>query len=380
MERITKIISIALFFTLIFCLPIMTLLLPKEEISEIENRELAELPEVSVENYLDKTLMKGLDEYVSDHFAMRTNWMTAKTTIEQTLGKYEFDGVYLIGDRLVEKLEAPDETVISKSIDGINNFAAVTGKPCFVMIVPTSGEIYREQLPKYAPQFNQKEFIDDVYYRLNSSIATLDAYSPLYSTRDEYIFYRTDHHWTSLGAYYAYASTIIKMGYNPVTIDKFDIEHANNSFLGTLYSQSLITSVTPDTIDFFTNRTGPQLVSYTVPDENGEKVYDTLYMRDYLNVKDKYSSFTGSNKAYNIIKTDIQDGEKILVIKDSYANCYMQFLTQHFSEITMVDLRYITPGALPYVVDIDSFDKVLFLYNASSFATDENLKSLSIMK
>lgn len=380
MERITKIISIAVFFILILSLPIITILLPKQEISEMENRELEEFPEVSFDTYLDKSLMQGIDTYVSDHFAMRTNWMTAKTTIESLLGKYEFEGVYLLDDRMVEKLEAPDPEVIEKSIAGINNYANVTEKPCYVMIVPTSGEIYREDLPRYAPQFNQKEFIDDIYYRLDSSIVPLDVYSTLYSTRNEYIYYRTDHHWTSLGAYYAYSSTMNKMGYTPVSIDKFDIEHASNSFLGTLYSQAIVNTIEEDTIDYYTCRNGASITGYTAMEKTGWVDYDTIYMREYLDTKDKYASFTGSNKAIATIKTDVENGEKIVVIKDSYANCYMQFLSQHFSEITMIDLRFIVPGGLSSVLKDVEYDKTLFLYNASSFATDENLKSLSLMK
>lgn len=380
MERITKLISVIIFFTLIFSLCILTVVLPKSEKSEMENRTLEQMPEISFNTYLDKTLMTGLDAYVSDHFVMRSNWMTAKTTIEKFLGKYEFEGVYVLDDKMVEKLEEPDTDIIDRNIAGINNFAQVTGLPCYVMLVPTSGEIYREELPKYAPQFDQREFINDVYYRLDDSITRLDVYSSLHSTRDEYIYYRTDHHWTSLGAYYAYYSTMNQMGYEPLSIDKFDIEHASTSFLGTLYSQAIVNTIKPDTIDYYTSREGSNIVEYRVPTATGESVYDSIYMRDYLNVKDKYSSFTGANTSYNTIITDIEDGEKILVIKDSYANCYMQFLSEHFSEITMVDLRYIAPGMLPYIFDLDSYDKVLFLYNASSFTTDDNLKSLTLMK
>ncbi len=381
MERITKIISIIIFFVLIFSLCILTIVLPKSEKSEMENRTLEKLPEISFDTYLDKTLMKGLDTYVSDHFVMRSNWMTAKTTIEKFLGKYEFEGVYVLDDKMVEKLEEPDQEIIDRNIAGINNFAQATGLPCYVMLVPTAGEIYREELPKYAPQFDQKEFINDVYYQLDDSITRLDVFSTLYSTRDEYIYYRTDHHWTSLGAYYAYYSTMNQMGITPLSIDKFDIEHASSSFQGTLYSQAIVNTIKPDTIDYYTSREGGNIVEYRVPGANGESVYDSIYMRDYLNVKDKYSSFTGANAALNTIITDVENGEKILVIKDSYANCYMQFLSKHFSEISMVDLRYAPPIPFQFFIkDLDSYDKVLFLYNASSFTTDDNLKVLSLIK
>lgn len=381
MERITKLISIIIFFVLIFSLCILTVVLPKSDKSEMENRTLEKLPEISFDTYLDKTLMKGLDAYVSDHFVMRSNWMTAKTTIEKFLGKYEFEGVYVLDDRMVEKLEEPDQAIIDRNIAGINNFAQATGLPCYVMLVPTAGEIYREELPKYAPQFDQKEFINDVYYQLDDSITRLDVFSTLYSSRDEYIYYRTDHHWTSLGAYYAYYSTMNQMGITPLSIDKFDIEHASNSFQGTLYSQAIVNTIKPDTIDYYTSREGGNVVEYKVPGANGESVYNSIYMRDYLNVKDKYSSFTGANAALNTIITDIENGEKILVIKDSYANCYMQFLSKHFSEISMVDLRYAPPIPFQFFIkDLDSYDKVLFLYNASSFTTDDNLKVLSLIK
>ena len=128
-----------------------------------------------------------------------------------------------------------------------------------------------------------------------NGISTVDCLSYLTGHSSEYVFYRTDHHWTSLGAYYAYCAAAKTLGYSAYALDQFNIETASSSFRGTLYSKTLDNGVTPDSIDYFHLASGGPKVKMTVFDGAKETVYDSLYVRSYLDVKDKYSSFTGSN-------------------------------------------------------------------------------------
>lgn len=380
MNKISKIVTIVLFFGLLLVLPIVTVISPKQTFSEIENKSLAKFPEFSIESVKNQNYMKGIEEFISDNFFARTDWIGIKTDAELLSGKKEIKGVYILDNRLVEKGETPNSVTVQKSIDAINNFSTKINRPVFVMIAPTAEGIYSEQLPANAPKFDQKAFIDYVYERINNkNIVSLDAYSALFPTRDEYIYYRNDHHWTTLGAYYAYASTIKKMGFPPVLLNKYDIEHASNDFKGTLYSKSLYNGIKADTLDFYHYSGGTAVTSVLVNNGIDTKEYNSMYFKDFLSKKDKYSAFLGTNQPLVTIKTNSTNGNKLLILKDSYAHCYVPFLTQHYSEITLVDLRYINIG-LDQMVNIKDYNQILFLYNASTFATDDNIKKLNFVK
>ena len=161
---------------MITILPIITLLLPKKDFSEIENRVLSDLPEFSVSSVLDRSFMKNSESYFADHFVGRTDWIKAKTKIELVSGKKEINGVYIDGGRMVEKLDSPDYKSISRSISAINNFAENTELETYVMIVPTSAEIYSSTFPNV----NQKDEISKIYSELSTeNIITIDAYGAL---------------------------------------------------------------------------------------------------------------------------------------------------------------------------------------------------------
>lgn len=374
-----KRVSAVVFLAILIILPLATLFSHKEYFSETENRKLAEFPKFSMKTVMDKSFMNGFETYISDHFINRLGWIETKTGIELALGKKELNGIYIADERLMEKLPTIDYSAIDKSVDAINKFSENNSSvPVYCLLAPTSAGIYMDELPKNAPQEDQKALIDYVYGNLNDNITTIDVYNILYTMKDEYIYYRNDHHWTSLGAYYAYNATIQKLGFSPIVYDKYDIEHASDSFKGTFYSTSLYDKVKADTIDIYRYDEGANVTNYIVNDGKSETEYDSIYFRDYLTQKDKYSTYLGPNQPLVTIKTDVHNDKKLLVIKDSYAHCFAPFLTQHYSEITLIDLRYIGVSAED-VVNISDYSQVLVLYNASTFSTDDNVKKLSVM-
>ncbi len=374
-----KRVSAVVFLAILIILPLATLFSHKEYFSETENRKLAEFPKFSMKTIMDKSFMNGFETYISDHFINRLGWIETKTGIELALGKKELNGIYIADERLMEKLPTIDYSAIDKSVDAINKFSENNSSvPVYCLLAPTSAGIYMDELPKNAPQEDQKALIDYVYGNLNDNITTIDVYNILYTMKDEYIYYRNDHHWTSLGAYYAYNATIQKLGFSPIVYDKYDIEHASDSFKGTFYSTSLYDKVKADTIDIYRYDEGANVTDYIVNDGKSETEYDSIYFRDYLTQKDKYSTYLGPNQPLVTIKTDVHNDKKLLVIKDSYAHCFAPFLTQHYSEITLIDLRYIGVSAED-VVNISDYSQVLVLYNASTFSTDDNVKKLSVM-
>ena len=378
---IAKKVSAILFFVVIVGMLLLLIFWPKKEFSDNENRVLATFPEFSFQSITSGEFMTGFESYVADHFFMRDEWIAAKTRTELLAGKKEVNGVFILKDRLIQKMDGYDRTQFVNNLNAINSFVERTGIPASIMLVPTACEIDKSMLDANAPVENQKILIESAYARLSRNLSTIDVYSPLYSSRDEYIYYKTDHHWTSLGAYLAYSAASKSLGYESIPYNSFVIRHASHDFLGTLYSKVIYDDMGPDTIDYY-YYTGEGSVNVTeVVVDNGreQKSYDSMYFEEYLTQKDQYSSFLGSNQPVVTVKTDSPSGKKLLVIKDSYAHSLVPFLSNHYSEITMVDLRYINTS-LDEKVPLDEYDQVLFVYNVENFTEDQNLPKLELTK
>jgi hypothetical protein len=243
------------------------------------------------------------------------------------------------------------------------------------MLVPTAIEIYRDSLPQSAPIGSQREFIRHCYETL-TELAAIDVLPFFEEHRDRYIYYRTDHHWTSTGSYIAYTAAAQIMGFTPLELSRFNVENASNSFLGTLHSRTLNESVTPDIIKIYTLSENEPEVTVTINNGLTEEVFHSLYFREFLDVKDKYSVYLSSQAPLVRIESEIGGASRsLLVIKDSYAHSLIPFLAKNFNEITMVDMRFIN---LHYseVFDVSEFDAVLFVYNVITFSEDEHLIKL----
>ncbi len=392
-------LTIALFAAVLFAVPILTAALPKQERSENENRTLATFPKLVDQKKLDKaenfsdvigavnwksiterknpSYMDKIETYFSDHIVGREDWVVAANSLRKLSGQQEINGVYTAGDRMILAFKDYDEETVQNSLSAMNYLAGrYEDVPMYFMLVPTAQEMYSSQLPSYAGFLSQKSFIDDCYKGVEN-ITTIDCLSYLSGHANEYIYYRTDHHWTSLGAFYAYTAAAKTLGYSAYGLGSFNIETASSDFRGTLFSKTLDSSITPDAIDFYMLARGEPKVSMTVNTGMEIQQYDSLYVRDYLSQKDKYSAFTGSNQPIVTIETDVDNGKSLLLIKDSYAHSLVPFLSKHYSKITMVDMRYIKVG-LENFLNISDYSQVLFTFNAISFSEDDSLRLLRL--
>lgn len=373
MEKKRKTVTAVLFALIIIILPIIFMFSHKSDFSADENRMLAKKPKLSTETIADKSFMKDLEKYLSDHFPERIEWVEGKMAIDRFSGKDIINNIYITDDMLIEKIKNPDYRNIDDSVDAINKFSQMYDTDVFALIAPTSAGIYRDRLPKNAPQYDQRKIIDYIYNRLSDNVTDIDIYDTMMSEKENYIYYRNDHHWTSYGAYYAYTQAIEQLGMSAVPLDDFQTEQVADDFRGTFYSKCLYKKIPADTIDIYTRKNGIDVTDVLMNDGTGESHTDSIYFRDFLSGKDKYCVFLGSNRAFTDIKTNAGNGKKILVIKDSYANSFVPFLTQNYSEIAVIDLRYVKTSVTDFV-NPDEFDQTLFLYNASTFAEDKNVK------
>lgn len=370
MRKKSQLISAILFLALIIVLPVISFF------SEIRSKGLSAMPEFSFKSVMDKSYMSELDGYASEHFIGSTQWTKAKVVAETTIGKNELNGVYITNGRFMQKPEEPDYDKVNKAVLAINTFADENKPNVYVMFVPTAGGIYRDEMPQYSNLQNQKDFIEYLYGGLSNKITPIDVYNTLYAVRDEYIYYRNDYNWTSYGAYNAYKTAIKKLGFSSVDYNKFNIEHASNDFKGTLYSKTLYDGIEADTVDIYSYEKGSVIKKLVIDDGTEEKTYDSMYFRDYLDEKDKYSLYLGGNNPFVHIETDVKNDKKLLVIKDSYANCFVPFLAQHYNTIDVLDMSCIK-SSYKDLVDMEEYNQVLILYSASDMADDETLKMLA---
>lgn len=368
-----KILSAILFAAIIVVMPVIFIFSKKSSYSAQENRMLSKLPKLNVSAVSDKSYMHDLEKYLSDHFPERIKWVQAKMSLDRFTGKDLINGIYINDSMLIEKLHEPDYDEVKKSVQAINNFAEHYKTDVFAMIAPTSAGIYQDMLPEFAPQLDQRKFISESCENFSENVNVIDIFNTMICEKDNYIYYRNDHHWTSYGAYCAYKTSIRQLGDIAVEPDRFDIEHVSSNFKGTFYSKCLYDKTAADVIDIFSCKNGAEITDVICNDGVSETHYDSIYFMDYLGKKDKYCVFMGENRAYTNIKTNADNGKKLLVIKDSYANSFIPFLTQHYSEIAVIDLRYVKTSIRDFV-NPDDYEQTLFLYNASTFAEDKNIK------
>ena len=333
--------------------------------SESENRRLEQVPKFSANQIIDGRFTTNYEKYISDQFPLRDFWIGIKSTSEKILGKKENNGVYLGKDGyLLEKFEKPEEKDVKAKIDKINSFASnISNVDKYFMLVPNSVKVLEDKLPSYAPNGDESFYMAKVKDILDDDIKFIDVYNTLYSCRNEYIYYKTDHHWTTKGAYLAYKKFMKDLGINPHSEEYFSIKKVTDSFYGSLYSKSGIRNIKPDTIELYTPKNDEGIkVEYIEEKETS----DSLYNMESLDKKDKYTVFLGGNHPIIKIKTKFNDEKKLLIIKDSYANCFIPFLTGHFSEIYVVDPRYYD-GDLNSLVEDKEIDNLLILCNVKTF-------------
>ena len=357
------------FLTAFFCvflggLLVWHVLLPDREKSETENRTLAQAPEFSWTALVDGSYTKKVETYFADQFPLRDGWTGLKARAEQLIGKSEFNGVYLCGDTLISKVERPDEALVEKNLSYVDRLSGKTDIPVYLGLIPSAAEIWKGKLPAGADSWDQTALLAQ---------SAVDFQSTLSAHADEPIFYRTDHHWTTLGAFYGANALLEVLGKEPLKEDNFTVEMASDSFHGTLYSQSGIHWLEPDTMEFWVEDAGLNVTSW----RNGTPEPGSLYDRSYLEKKDKYSAFLGGNQPLCVIKNDnVTDGSKLLLVRDSYSDALAPFLAQRFSEVHLLDLRYYRASAAQYAEE-NGIDAICVLYSVQNFISDRNLVLLT---
>ena len=350
-------------------------LTPDRSFSDSENRVLEQQPRFSRHSLLSGTFTSDYEAYTSDQFAFRDAWVGAETDADRALGKKDSNGVYLGKDGyLIEQYTSPSDADLADRVRAIQTFDQATpGLRKYVMLAPTAAALLTDKLPANAPVGDERADLSRLRRLLPQDIRFVDAYSALNDKREQALFYKTDHHWTTKGAYYAYRELCRQMGIVPQDEDSFDNRQVTDEFYGSLYSKSGFRHLQPDRIDLYLPKKSDKItVSYV--DEG--RVSNSLYEPGNLSKKDKYAVFLNGNHALVRIETEGPADQKLLVVKDSYANSLIPFLTKHFGEIDVVDLRY-DDESLQQLVQERQIHNMLILYNVNTFFEDPSILNIA---
>jgi len=377
---------------LILGLMVLFIVLDKKDFSDTENRNLAKFPEFSFERLMAGEFIKELEIYFSDHFPFRNQLMSFKTSFLKTIGQDKIDELYIGKDGyLLEEYNiTPKKTNIP--IQSLNNFYNALPKETNVglMLVPNSVEIYKEKLPKYSINNSQKDVIDyvyknlefntiNVYKYLEEAKSGVDSYSKVSRLEYEYcnnfekdfsLYYKTDHHWTTFGAYLGYIAYMDSLENN--VFAKVEFEKITDDFYGTFYSKLVDNSLEKESM----YKLKDEEIEYSVKNVSRNKITNTLYESEWLDKKDKYSYFLGQNEALiEIENNSVQNDKKILIIKDSYGNSFVPFIARDYKYVYVIDPRLYRLKISDYIKE-NSINEVLLIYNMKTVETDLGIRVL----
>lgn len=363
-----------LFFLLPVIVLVSSIILPDTGFSEKENRVLASRPALKLDQIISGGYEKQFETYENDQFPLRDMWITLKATTDRLMGKVEENGVYLgKNGYLMEAFNAPSQTQYDATVNAMTSFAQEhSDLKQYALIAPNSVNILKSNLPAFAPTDDQNPWIDKLKDSLTSAGVTfIDIRDTFTDHKAEDLYYHTDHHWTTLGAYYAYLQAAAAMGID-TSSDSYDKAPVSQTFKGTLSAKSGFRSGETDEIDVFLPN-GDNALSSVVNYVDEQKKSASFYDTSKLNTRDKYALFFGGNHAQIKISTPTESNNTLLVLKDSYANSFVPFLAQHYRKIIMIDPRYYY-GDLEQLLQVENVQEVLYLYNANTFFADTSLE------
>jgi len=335
--------------------------------SEAENRILADKPELTKENLLSGEYMTDYETYLNDQFVSRDIWIRMKTGMDMLLQKKEINGVYLAeNDYLIEQHLPEDfpQKTVEKKVALLQKLVEAFPKT-EVMLVPTADNILTDKLPEFAPYYDDKALIDQVAQTIGED-RVINVYNILKEHKDEDIYYRTDHHWTTLGAYYAYQVWADKKVGMPAKYDPQELVTVTEDFKGTIQAK-LNMEVEGEKIQVFPQTLEQKVkIKYDFMEET-----DSFYEDSHLDTKNKYGYFLDDN--HGLVEIDIKRVRErtLFVIKDSYANTFLPLIANHYSKIYVLDLRYFNGNLFDFMKQYDNGKmEILVLYNCAHFITD----------
>ena len=249
------------------------------------------------------------------------------------------------------------------------------------IVVPNSfGVNLDEDIQKNMNTSNQGEAINYIYKKLNKSIKTIETYNQLRNHNSEYLYFKTDHHWTALGAYYVYRSFCETKGIHPHELGDYK-EKKFPDFLGSFYAysnQSKALKKNPDTVEaYIPIATNKEKIT---PREGKPYQYDIISDANKFSSANKYLAFIGGDQPLiEINNPKLKDDSSCIIIKESYGNAFVPFLVDHYQYVYVVDYRYYT-GDVAKVAAKHTNTDIIFLNNTAATSVEKSKLMLGIFK
>lgn len=362
-RRITEYPIIFIFFAICICMLAGYLLRTQDDFSQMENRYLQKRPALTASGLADGSFMDSFEVYTNEQIPLRNLFVRCKAVFVWATGASENDGIAKGKDSyLFDKVTSTDEKLF-RNVSAIENFAKGAGRDVYVAIAPTSTWINADRLPAGMPVLDEAACSNELSLKLKDieNAHMIYLYDALAPHKDEQLFYRTDHHWTTRGAGYAYEKIAEEMGLEVKDIGQYE-KHTADDFRGTHFAKYKGIGIVPDTIEY-----------YDVPIDALElekKTVSDLFDTEKLEGFDKYGGFMYGNDGCCRVVADKGTGRDLVIFKDSYANCLIPYLVMNYDSITVIDLRYFG-GSVADVLAKNSSSSVLLLYNWT-FMNDDN--------
>ena len=369
-----KLVGIIFILTL-FLFLIINVIVPDREKSVQENRMLATKPKFRLSSLISGDYDEKFEAYMDDQFVGRDMWRKLKVTVDRIGGSRLENGVYIgTNGQLLEQIEVADENHLAANIKAIKSFSESQSKiPVRMMLVPDAANVLNHSLPSLAKPEDQTQMFSMVRKDLGDSVEWIDVSTELNKHKTEKIYYKTDHHWTTLGAFYAFQATAPSLGIEGDLSGKYVSHAVSNSFNGMLASKSGVNLGEKEQIDIYvpTEEDTDLIIDYVDEGKRSTSLYDSSKLKE----KDQYTVFLGGNSSLLDIRTVSTSTKRLLLVKDSFANSFIPFLTPYYREIVVVDPRYYS-GTINDLMDSYRISEVLFLYSGNTFFKDNNISGV----
>lgn len=364
-----------IFILILFLFLIINIIVPNKEKSVQENRMLATKPKFRLSSLISGDYDEKFEAYMDDQFVGRDMWRKLKVTVDRICGSRLENGVYIgRNGQLLEQIEVADENHLAANIKAIKSFSESQKKiPVRMMLVPDAANVLNHSLPALAKPEDQTQMFSMVRKDLGDSVEWIDVSTELNKHKTEKIYYKTDHHWTTLGAFYAFQATAPSLGIEGDLSGKYVSYAVSDSFNGMLASKSGVNLGEKEQIDIYvpTEEDTDLIVDYVDEGKRSTSLYDSSKLKE----KDQYTVFLGGNSSLLDIRTVSTSTKRLLLVKDSFANSFIPFLTPYYREIVVVDPRYYS-GTINDLMDSYRISEVLFLYSGNTFFKDNNISGV----
>ena len=369
-----KLVGIIFILTL-FLFLIINVIVPDREKSVQENRMLATKPKFRLSSLISGDYDEKFEAYMDDQFVGRDMWRKLKVTVDRIGGSRLENGVYIgTNGQLLEQIEVADENHLAANIKAIKSFSESHSKiPVRMMLVPDAANVLNHSLPSLAKPEDQTQMFSMVRKDLGDSVEWIDVSTELNKHKTEKIYYKTDHHWTTLGAFYAFQAAAPSLGIEGDLSGKYVSYAVSDSFNGMLASKSGVNLGEKEHIDIYvpTEEDTDLIIDYVDEGKRSTSLYDSSKLKE----KDQYTVFLGGNSSLLDIRTVSTSTKRLLLVKDSFANSFIPFLTPYYREIVVVDPRYYS-GTINDLMDSYRISEVLFLYSGNTFFKDNNISGV----